>query len=159
MSHTDLAHQYFTSKPNLLRMTTYHRQDMSFTAATFTFSVFSIYTHPHRHIHAHIHVCAHRRTNTDCCAYFSVLYFIYCHMWWCCPPTNTLIIPLKSLNHILYLDQCFSVTMKMCHSTILLQIQFVSVNVNNWNDADHILFFIFHKIKFQVDYQRKYSCF
>lgn len=57
MSRTDLAHQYFTSKPNLLRMTTYHRQDMSFTAATFTFSVFPIYAHSHT-------------VHTDCCACF-----------------------------------------------------------------------------------------
>lgn len=62
MSHTHLAHQYFTSKPNLLRMTTYHRQDMSFTAATFTFHVFSIFAEPqgdiHGHTHAHV-LCMH----------------------------------------------------------------------------------------------------
>lgn len=104
MSHTDLAHQYFTSKPNLLRMTTYHRQDMSFTVATFTSSVFSICTHPH--IHVHIHTDMHI-------------------LWWyissaaTCDgvvlPTNTLIIPLKSVNHILYCPWAttFRITMKM----------------------------------------------
>lgn len=83
MSHTHLAHQYFTSKPNLLRMTTYHRQDMSFTAATFTFSVFPICTHPHRHTDVRMHMCT--QTHINCCAYFFMLYFIRWHMWWCCP--------------------------------------------------------------------------
>lgn len=76
MSHTDLAHQYFTSKPNLLRMTTYHRQDMSFTAATFTFSVFSIYAHPHRHTHAHTYTQVHTYMHIDCCVCFFAIFHL-----------------------------------------------------------------------------------
>jgi len=74
MSHTYLTHQYFTPKPNLLRMTTYHRQDMSFTAATFTFSVFSIFTDPHRH--TQVHFSTHPHTTA---VYVYDLYFIF-HM-------------------------------------------------------------------------------
>lgn len=98
MSHTNLAHQYFTSKPNLLRMTTYHRQDMSFTAATFTFSVCSICTHPHRHIHVLYTAHVLTYTHTNYCAYF------LCHIssTGTCDGvvlfTNNLAIPLKYLK-------------------------------------------------------------
>lgn len=89
MSHSDLAHQYFTSKPNLLRMTTYHRQDMSFTAATFTFSEFSIYAHSESQTKVHTY------TKTDC-------YFIHFIKF----DTLHRSIPLNT-SHVLYLDLYF----------------------------------------------------
>lgn len=59
MSHAYLAHQYFTTKPNLLGMTTYHRQDVSFTPATFTSRLFSVFAKLHRdmYICIHTHMC------------------------------------------------------------------------------------------------------
>lgn len=92
-------------------MTTYHSQDMSFTAATFTFKC---------NLRADIHV--HIRTEKDCCEYFlCVIFHPLAHAKIFVLHTNTLIIPLKSL---------------LWYGTILLGSVYYIFNHTNLNTKD-----------------------
>ena len=86
MSHTNLAHQYFTSKPNLLRMTTYHKTRYVLHSSNLHIQcIFNLRTPTQTH-KCTLHVCTHKLL-----CIFLVLYFIRGVVL----PRNTLAIPLK----------------------------------------------------------------